>query len=150
MARIEQISYDVGGAFTVTVDDFGEVSEVVAADDGNRLAVDAAFERRALVVLEVDANNYIVRVQSEPAADEPEPPGSGVVITRIATQVQGGELITEVFFAEEPTGNESGARTKDSTVHLICHGAYLSKHRLKLTVDDGIITQVVKRLPGPV
>ena len=32
------------------------------------------------MVLEIDENNYIVRVQSEPAADEPVPPDSSVVV----------------------------------------------------------------------
>ena len=46
------------------------------------------------MVLEIDENNYIVRVQSEPAADEPVPPDSSFVV-RGPTQVQAGDLIAE-------------------------------------------------------
>jgi hypothetical protein len=138
--NITRVRYELGGSFTVELD--GPSDPVIADNQTNQLAIDAAFERRAPVVLELEGAR-IRRVQSDLPPDEPVAPsrrGQAVFITRISTQVEAttGELIAEVF----STANQ--ARTKDPVIHLLCHGAYVSKHPLALELADSEIKAVVK------
>jgi hypothetical protein len=144
--EVVRITYETGGAFTVKLD--GASTAVVANDVFNQLAVDAAFERRARVVLELDGDR-IHRVQSDVPSNRPDPPppGKAVLVTRISTQVNGttGDLIAEIFFSKNPGGAEEQGRTTDSVIHLLCHGAYLNKHPLRLELaQTNVITAVTK------
>lgn len=154
MGEIVKISYNTGDKFYVKLRDpnTGEGGDVVATDMFNQLAVDAAFERRAPVILELDGNR-IRRVQSDLPRDETEiaVPGGGI-ITRISTQVQEGGYVAEILYAQPPSTVAEQVLTKDPVMHMLCHGAYLSKHLLVLTLDEArlYITGVVKeRLPFP-
>jgi hypothetical protein len=144
--NITRVRFELGGYFTVELD--GASDPVIAANQTNQLAIDAAFERRAPVVLELEGDR-IRRVQSDLPRDEQDaPPRRGqVFITRISTQVDAktGELIAEVFYREDPNvGDERQARTKDPVIHLLCHGAYVSKHPLVLVLADSEIKAVQK------
>jgi hypothetical protein len=155
MGEIVKISHNTGDKFYVklrepnTGDD--EV-DVVAADPVNQLAVDAAFERRAPVILELDGN-YIRRVQSDLPRDTAEIAVPGrVIITRISTQVRPGGYVAEILYAQPPSTVETQVLTKDPVLHMLCHGAYLSKHPLELTLDEArlFMTGVIKeRVPFP-
>jgi hypothetical protein len=144
MSEILKISYTAaGGTFTVRFDD--ENNDVFAVDAVNQLAVDAAFERRAPVVLGVNEDYQIVRVMSQPGTDAKDPGVGGAVVTRISTQVQVSGLVAEIFYAKNAEGEEKASRTKNPVIHLLCHGAYVAKHRLELSLDEeGFITRVVK------
>jgi hypothetical protein len=154
MGEIVKISYNTGDKFYVKLRDpnTAEEVDVVATDVFNQLAVDAAFVRRAPVILELDGNR-IRRVQSDLPRDETEiaVPGGGI-ITRISTQVQEGGYVAEILYAQPPSTVEAQVLTKDPVMHMLCHGAYLSKHWLVLTLDEArlYITGVIKeRLPFP-
>ena len=145
--HIVNISYDIGGVLRVRLDDNRDFE---AVDVVNQLAVDAAFERRAGVTPEPDGGGYIVRVQSDqaPPGNGPgsPPPPDSVVITGISTQIQQGGHVTEILYAESPSGEEKFAKTYDPVIHLLCHGAYLSQHALVLKLDDdNFITSVTKK-----
>jgi hypothetical protein len=150
--NITKIRYELNDSFTVELDDGSD--PVIADNWTNQLAIDAAFERRALVELTLEGariHRVIHRVLSHvPPPDEPDGPPrrpEAVFITRISTQVQAPPvgLIAEVFFAADPTADpleEQPARTKDPVIHLLCHGAYLSKHPLMLDLADSEIKEI--------
>ena len=141
MSEILRLSYDADGTLNLTLydPDTEKTCYVTAVDVEviNMLAVDAAFERRTPVRIEVDEYKHIIRVETlgpapEQPAPEPPVPG-GVVITRIATQRQ-EPLIAEIFFRKDPPG-ETPSRTAYPLMHTVCHGAFLSKRRVQITLD---------------
>ena len=147
--NITRVCFELNGSFTVELD--GASDPVIADNWTNQLAIDAAFERRARVDLVLEGAR-IRRVQSNPPRDEPDAPrrrAEAVFVTRISTQVQAPPvgLIAEVFFTADPTADpleERPARTKDPVIHLLCHGACLSKHPLMLDLADSEIRAVQK------
>jgi hypothetical protein len=159
MSVIRSLSYDTGGPLKLTLydPDEGATSDITAVDVEaiTLLAVDSTHERRVPVEIAVDGN-HIVRVETKgPAPTTPDPdPGHGVVVTRIATQrVAGDKLLAEIF-TDDPSDDrleEKQVNTLDPLMHILCHGAFLSRRRLKITPGDGTITRVVKerRLPSP-
>jgi hypothetical protein len=159
MTEIVRIAYDYHDALNLRLydPDAKETIDLTAVDveQTNMLAVDSAFERRVPVIINVDDDKHIIRVettgwaQMEPV---PPPPVPGVIITRIATQ-RGDVLVAEIFFTEQATDPpiETQVRTDDPLIHIICHGAFLAQRRLQITVDGADIKSVVKeRLPVPV
>ena len=157
MSEIVRLSYDVGAALDLTLYDPGtsETSNVsaVQVEPITMLAVDSAFERRTPVHIYVDEHKRITRVETLDAApDEPEqwPPSAPdyVVISRIATQRQ-ENLIAEVFWKKDPTGSEQPPfRTNDLLIHILCHGAFLSRRPLVITVDQQDVKRVFKDRDG--
>jgi hypothetical protein len=153
MAEIVRISYEYRGALNLRLHDpeTNEDTDVTAVDVEvtNMLAIDSAFERRVPVIIGLDEDNRIIRVQTDgPARDDPLPPPpvpGGLTITRIATQ-RGDTLFAEIFYVRELTDpvNEKQVRTTDPLIHIICHGAFLSQRQLKLTLDESEIKGVVK------
>jgi hypothetical protein len=143
--HIRRIRRDVGGEFAIELD---ATSRSLLADNlFNQLALDAAFERRARVVLELEGDR-IRRVQSDVprAGDQGRGAADSVRVTRISTQVDGisGEMIAEIFFEANSGGGEQQARTTDPAIQMLCHGAYLTEHRLALKVERSEITRVLK------
>ena len=143
--HITRIRYEVGGDFEVKLDG---VSQPVVADNlFNQLAIDAAFERRARVVLELEGAR-IRRVQSDlpRVVGQERPQGNGALVTRISTQVDGtsGEMIAEIFFEADRGGIEQQARSTDLVIQLLCHGTYVTQHRLALDLNQSAITRVLK------
>ena len=72
----------------------------------------------------------------------------GVVITRIASQRQ-ENLIAEIFVPIDPSypsRREKQLRTTDPLIQIICHGAFLSKRPVDITLDQTDITRVVKQV----
>jgi hypothetical protein len=157
MTEIVRIAYDYQGSLNLQLydPDSNETSELTAVDveETNMLAVDSAFERRVPVIINIDGDNHIIRVETTGGAQkEPvrPPPIPGVIITRVATQ-RGDILVAEIFFTEEPTDPpiETQVRTNDPLIHIICHGAFLSQRRLQIKADGADIKSVVKeRLPA--
>jgi hypothetical protein len=156
MAEIVRITYDYQGSLNLRLydPDAKETSDLTAVDveETNMLAVDSAFERRVPVIIYVDDDKHIIRVETTGWAQKepvPPPPVPGVIITRMATQ-RGDILFAEVFFTEEPTDPpiETQVRTEDPLIHIICHGAFLSKRRLQIEADGADITRVVKERPA--
>jgi hypothetical protein len=151
MAKIlTTISYAAGGRFKVgTLDqDTGHDADFYAIDLVTQLAADAAFERRVTVNLTSDGLGNIVELKSEPAVVESQNLGEGAPILRISTGIQVGRLIAEVLFLEEPPypSSERQGSTKDPVTVFLCQSAYVSGHRVVLTLaDSGDITGVVKQ-----
>jgi hypothetical protein len=152
MTEIVTIAYDYHGSLYLRLydPDAKETADLTAVDveETNMLAVDSAFERRVPVIIYIDDDKHIIRVETNgPAQTEPPPPPPvpGVIITRMATQ-RGDVLFAEVFFTEEPTDppEETQVRTTDPLIHIICHGAFLSKRRIQIEADGADITRVVK------
>jgi hypothetical protein len=153
MAEIVRISYDYRGPLNIKLHDpeTNEDTNITAVDVEvtNMLAVDSAFERQVPVLIGLDEDNRIIRVQTNgPARDDPLPPPvpGGVNITRIATQ-RGDTLFAEIFFVSEITDplDEKQVRTTDPLIHIICHGAFLSQRQLQLTIDGADIKGVAKQ-----
>jgi hypothetical protein len=144
--NITSIRFEPGSYFTVELEGASD-SPVIADNQTNQLAIDAAFERRAPVVLQLEGAR-IRRVQSNPPRDKPDAPPrreEAVFVTRISTQVVATGLIAEVFYRADPAvGDERQALTKDPVIHLLCHGAYVSEHPLVLELADSEIKAVQK------
>lgn len=153
MSEIAKLSYESGGELTITLVDpeTGQQEEVAVDVSGdyfdltNLLAVDAAFERRAGLEISVDDHHHFVRVMSLPAPEHPVPrPRAGSKITRISTQQGADRPFAEIFIFDAQADQEKFTRTEDPVTHLLCHGAYTSAQRAKLTLDDADITRIVK------
>ena len=74
----------------------------------------------------------------------------GVVITRIASQRQEPhrrDLRSNRSELSKP--QEKRLRTTDPLIHIICHGAFLSKRPVDITLDQTDITRVVKQRLDP-
>ena len=159
MSEIIVLSYDAGGALTLKMFDpkANTTSDITAVDvePTNMLAVDSAFERRTPVQIHVDDHKHILRVETlAPAPNEPEsgPMTPGLVITRIASQRQ-ENLIAEIFVPidpNHPNHGEKPVRTTDPLIHIICHGAFLSKRPVDIKWDQtDDITRVAKQRLDP-
>jgi hypothetical protein len=151
MAKIlTKISYGADDLFKVgTFDqDTDDDADFYAIDLVTQFAVDAAFERRVTVNLTSDGLGNIIELKSEPAGVESQNLGEGAPITRISTGIQVGRLIAEVLFLKEPPdpSGETQGSTKDPVTVFLCQSAYVSGHRVVLTLaDSGDITGVVKQ-----
>lgn len=158
MSVITQLSYGANGPLNLTLHDLNTQEEhelhAVDLEATNVLAIDSAFERRTPVNIGLDKRNHIIRVESvgpapyPPLPVDPGPPEFEFTITRIATQRTENRLIAEVFVTKNPAAalvEENQILTTDPIMHTLCHGAFLSNRRLKITTDQGHIKQVVKR-----
>lgn len=143
--QVTKIAY-ARGAFAVSLD--GAAGPYMAVDEFNQRAIDAAFTRRAPVVLELDGPT-IRRVQSDVpqpglVLKDPASPGR-FNITRISTQVNGttGATFAEIFIEQAPAP-EQQVFTSDATIHGLCHTAYVSRQSLDLEIADHQIVTVIK------
>jgi hypothetical protein len=133
-SKIAKVSY-ISGQFTVVLD--GEQSAYVVRDSFNQRAIDAAFTRRASVVLELDGDR-VKRVQSDvPPENQPTEPTGLEVITRISTQVNGttGRIFAEVFIKRRGE-TEQQVFAFDDVIHGLCHTSYVARQSLSLDVDE--------------
>jgi hypothetical protein len=111
MTETVRIAYDYQASLNLRLYDpeAHEASDLTAVDVAvsNMLAVDSAFERRVPVIINVDDDNHIIRVQANGLAQKeplPPPPVPGVLITRMATQ-RGNSLFAEALFCRGADGS---------------------------------------------